>query len=140
MAVNDPRARYVADAVTTASPARLLVMLYDRLVLDCEQGEQAMRAGNRHEANQRLQHAQDIVIELLSSLDTEAWSGGPALASLYNFVSTELVQANIAADPGKVAACRALIEPLRDAWRQAAAEVGTTTRVPGSTVSLGVVA
>jgi flagellar protein FliS len=140
MAVNDPRARYVADAVTTASPARLLVMLYDKLVLDCEQAEQALRAGERHEANQRLQHGQDILMELLSSLDPSAWDGGPALASLYTFLSAELVKANIAADPDKVAECRALVAELRDAWRQAAAEVGSGAARTSPSASLGVVA
>ena len=39
------RLRYVTDSVETASPARLLVQLYDRLVLDLNRGEQAMAAG-----------------------------------------------------------------------------------------------
>ncbi len=30
------RARYLGDAVATASPQQLLVMLYDRLALDLE--------------------------------------------------------------------------------------------------------
>ncbi|GGJ82576.1 flagellar protein FliS [Pilimelia anulata] len=115
------RNRYLADAVATASPARLLVMLYDRLVLDLARGEQALRDGDRGAASQQLLHAQDIVLELRASLDTDAWEGGPGLARLYEFVMTELIQANVRRDADRVAGCRALMEPLRDAWREAAA-------------------
>ena len=115
------RNRYLQDSILTASPAKLLVMLYDRLVLDLVQGEEALRAGERELAHEKLTHAQEIIIELQVSLDVEAWSGAPGLANLYGYLLTELIGANIARDADRVAACRALVEPLRDAWREAAA-------------------
>jgi flagellar secretion chaperone FliS len=114
------RARYVGDAVTTASPQRLLVMLYDRLALDLERAQAALAEGDRQEASGQLQHAQDIVLELRSSLQVDAWEGGPRLAALYTWLISELVQANVKADRNRVASCRQVVEPLRDAWRQAA--------------------
>jgi flagellar protein FliS len=115
------RDRYLRDSINTASPAKLLIMLYDRLVVDLAQGEEALRAGERERAHDRLTHAQEIVLELRTSLDVEAWSGAPGLAGLYGFLLTELIGANVARDADRVAACRALVEPLRDAWREAAA-------------------
>ena len=100
-------------------------MLYDRLILDLMQGEEALRAGEREVAHEKLTHAQDIVIELQVSLDVEAWSGAPGLANLYGYVLTELIGANVARDADRVAACRAFLEPLRDAWREAAASAVT---------------
>ena len=114
------RERYLADSITTASPSRLLVMLYDRLVLDLSRAEEAMAAGDRSGASTQLMHAQEIILELRTSLDTSAWDGAPGLANLYVFVLTELMQANMTGDAGRVTACRELIEPLRDAWREAA--------------------
>ncbi|MFC6410935.1 flagellar protein FliS [Planobispora longispora] len=38
---------------------------------------------------------------------------------------TQLIQANVRRDAAQVASCRALIEPLRDAWRAAAAEASS---------------
>jgi flagellar protein FliS len=114
------RARYLADSITTASPAKLLMMLYDRLVLDLARGEQALLDGNRPEANTQLLHAQDILTELHMSLDLDAWEGAAGLGQLYAFAVTELVNANVRGDAGPVTACRSLIEPLRDAWREAA--------------------
>ena len=115
------RDRYLQDSISTASPGKLLLMLYDRLVLDLMKGEEALRAGAREQAHEQLTHAQEIVLELRTSLDVDAWSGAPALAGLYGWMLTELIGANIAKDADRVAACRTLVEPLRDAWREAAA-------------------
>jgi flagellar secretion chaperone FliS len=120
------RARYLGDSVATASPQQLLVMLYDRLALDLERAEKALVAGDRSEAGTQLRHAQDIVFELRSSLQVDVWEGGPRLAALYTWLITELVQANVKADRNRVASCRQVVEPLRDAWRQAAASLAAT--------------
>ena len=114
------RDRYLRDSVNTASPAKLLIMLYDRLILDLAKGEEALRSGEREAANDRITHAQEIILELRTSLDVEAWSGAPGLANLYGWLLTELIGANIARDANRVVACRVLVEPLRDAWSEAA--------------------
>jgi flagellar secretion chaperone FliS len=115
------RDRYLQDSINTASPGKLLLMLYDRLVLDLMQAEDALRTGDREQAHEKLSHAQEIVMELRISLDVEAWSGAPGLAGLYGYLLTELIGANIARDADRVATCRTIVEPLRDAWREAAA-------------------
>lgn len=119
------RARYLGDSVATASPQQVLVMLYDRLALDLERAQKAVATGDRQEASVQLQHAQDIVFELLSSLRVDVWEGGPRLAALYNWLISELVQANVKLDTNRISSCRQVVEPLRDAWRQAAATLAT---------------
>jgi flagellar secretion chaperone FliS len=117
------RARYMGDTIATASPQQLLVMLYDRLALDLERGQAALVAGDRTVANEQLQHAQEIVLELRSSLKVDVWEGGPRLAALYNWLVGELIAANVKGDVNRVSSCRQVVEPLRDAWRQAAASL-----------------
>ena len=121
------RSRYLGDSVATASPQRILVMLYDRLVLDLERAEMALDTGDRTEAAAQIQHAQDIVFELRESLRVDAWEGGPRLAALYSWMITELVQAGVKRDRNRVTACRQIAEPLRNAWRQAAATLATSS-------------
>lgn len=116
------RNTYASNSVSTASPARLVVMLYDRLVRDLVAAEDGLDRRDVVKANDSLQHAQNILLELRTSLDTSAWSGGPALADLYTFLHGELLSANVAKDLGRVKVCRELIEPLRDAWQQAAGQ------------------
>jgi flagellar protein FliS len=120
MTIDPKMDRYLSHSVATASPARLLIMLYDRLVLDLGQAEEALLAGDREAAAGRLLHAQEIVLELHASLNVDVWDGAAGLASIYTFLLTELVQANVTRDVARVAACRGLVEPLRDAWREAA--------------------
>ncbi|MEU8237139.1 flagellar export chaperone FliS [Actinoplanes missouriensis] len=114
------RDRYLQDTINTASPAKLLIMLYDRMILDLGQGEEAFRNGDRELGSAKVMHAQEIVLELRTTLDLEAWDGAPGLANLYGFILTELIGANISRDADRVASCRKLLEPLRDAWREAA--------------------
>ena len=120
------RARYMGASVATASPQQLLVMLYDRLALDLERGQAALMSGDRAAASEQLQHAQEIVIELRASLRVDVWDGGPRLASLYAWLLNELIQANVKGDVRRVGDCRRIVEPLRDAWRQAAVSLAAS--------------
>jgi flagellar protein FliS len=117
---NTARSRYVESSVDTMSPGRMIVALYDRLLLDLERAEQAIAAGEPTMVHECLLHAQAIVAELHDSLDRERWAAANNLADVYLFVYNELVTANLEKDAVRVASCRGLLTPLRDAWRQAA--------------------
>jgi flagellar secretion chaperone FliS len=121
------RARYMGDKVTTASPHQLLVMLYDRLALDLERAEESLTGGDREAAREPLMHAQEIVLELRASLQVDVWEGGPRLAALYAWLVGELIQANVKGDVRRVRDCRKVVEPLRDAWREAASSLAAMT-------------
>ncbi len=114
------RAAYAREAVSTASPARLLIMLYDRLVRDLVTAEAALEARDLGKVSSELLHAQEIVLELRTSLDMSAWDGAAGLADLYTFLHKELVAANLSKDAVRIATCREIVEPLRDAWQAAA--------------------
>jgi flagellar secretion chaperone FliS len=121
------RARFVDDSIATASPARLLTMLYDRLVLDLVRAETAQESGDRAAASKQLLHAQEIVLELVSSLRHDEWDGAAGLASIYSFLHSELVRANMTGDAVCTRACRLLVEPLAEAWRAAALDTAALT-------------
>lgn len=118
--MNNPRAAYLGQMVSTASPARLLVMLYDRLVVDVQRAAECQQAGDFAAAGQHLQHAQEIVLELSSSLRQDVWDGAAKLASVYAFLHTELVRANVERTVEITESCLGIITPLADAWREAA--------------------
>ena len=131
------RARYMSTSVTTASPGQLLVMLYERLVLDLTRAEEALLAGDRTTGSEQLMHAQDIVAELRVTLNVDAWEGGPGLAQLYDFLLKELIRANVRADASVVASSRTMVEPLRDAWRQALATVQADAAAVAAPIQVG---
>jgi flagellar protein FliS len=125
----NPNARnaYMNASVSTANPQRLLVMLFDRLVLDVKRGIEAQRAGQFDEASKQLLHAQEIVSELSSSLNVDAWDGATRLASLYDWLFSELIKANISRDVTVTEGCLRVVEPLAETWREAALAVGGGT-------------
>ncbi|TFD03507.1 MULTISPECIES: flagellar export chaperone FliS [unclassified Cryobacterium] len=121
MGTNAQRSRYNRDAVLSATPVRLLTMLYDRLLLDLNRAEAAQQRLDWQIASDNLIHAQAIVSELSTSLNVDAWDGGEGLFSLYTYVSTAMVSANTHRDSARTRECISLLEPLRLTWHEAAA-------------------
>jgi flagellar protein FliS len=113
------QARYASDAAATVSPARLLTMLYDRLVTDLGVAHEAMLRGDWAASGTRISNACEILLELHGTLDVAAWPEGEGLAQLYLWIVAELMQARLRQAPQRVADCRDLVVPLRDAWREA---------------------
>ena len=118
----DVRSQYEQETVMT-TPERLVTMLYDRLVRDLLVSEQAIDAGARLTASDNLIHAQAIVFELLSALDFSAGAVAESLGQLYVWIVPQLVQANAEQDATKVQHVRSLVEPLAEAWHQAAGQL-----------------
>lgn len=120
------RNAYVGATVSTASPARLLVMLFDRLGLDVQRAIECQEAGDFLAASPHLLHAQEIVLELRSSLNHDVWDGAARLDSIYSWLHTQLIQANIKRDVQITRDCRQIIDPLVETWREAALATAAT--------------
>jgi|SRR5580704_15053667 flagellar protein FliS len=117
-------ARYGAVKVTTASPAQVLVMLYDGLLRFLRDAQAAMTARERGKAGERLSKANAILSHLLGSLDVaQAPELCARLQSIYLFCMNTILKANLAQDPSKLDDCIKVLAPLREAWMTAAAEV-----------------
>lgn len=127
--------RYISDAAETASPERLLVMLYDRLSTDLRVAAAAMEAGDHALTGKRLGNAIAIVLELQASLKVDLWDGAPQLNEIYGWLVTELMTASGCGDVMKVKDCSRVVEPLRDAWHEAYALVCSDQQT--STVPVG---
>ena len=78
LAMTTARDTYLGSMTSTASPARLLVLLYDRLVLDLRRAVDLGEARDYLGAGRQLMHAQEIVLELQGSLRVDAWDGAVA--------------------------------------------------------------
>jgi flagellar protein FliS len=107
----------------TASPAQLVLLLYDGLLKRLQTALQGLEGHDYEQANGSLQHAQDILLELAASLDMEAGEIAERLAQLYEYQHHLLLQANVRKDPAPVREVVTLASRLRDAWAHAAAQV-----------------
>jgi flagellar protein FliS len=118
--MTDARSAYMGGMVSTASPARLLVMLYERLLLDIDRAADLQEREDFSSASQQLMHAQEIVLELQTSLRLDVWDGAKQLSAIYGFLHSELVRANVRRDVAATRECLSIVRPLADAWREAA--------------------
>ncbi|OZD37449.1 flagellar export chaperone FliS [Rhodococcus sp. 06-1477-1B] len=116
---------YLEQQVSSATPERLVTMLYDRLLVDVERARVAQTSGDWPSAGTYLTHAQAIIAELSGSLD-DGWDGADGLRGLYTYLTGRLIVANVGRDEGATQECVALIGPLRDAWHAAAAALTVT--------------
>lgn len=111
---------YTEAAVMTASPERLVVMLYDGAIRFLRQAATAARAGRREAARARLRSAQAILAELTVSLDHRQGEVAGRLASLYRFCSRHLIESTARSNPDGYDEVAALLEELRSSWEQIA--------------------
>jgi len=114
----DAYSTYKEHRVMTASPGRLVVMLYDGAVRFCKQAVTQLEQGRIAEKGQSIARAIDIIQELDVSLNLE--QGGQVardLRRLYEFMLKRLVQANLRQDPEMIREVIRLLEELAEGWR-----------------------
>ena len=115
-------AAYRDHSITTASPARLVVLVFERLTLDLERALAALELGIH--PHPHLVHAQELLMALLSGLDTNAWEHAHRLGSIYVSVHQSLITANINKNPVLITECLEIITGLKDAWVHAETQAG----------------
>ena len=111
---------YRQSAVLTASPAQLVVMLYDGAYRFLTQAAAGMRAGQTATAGERLGRAEAIIDELLATLDMSAGEVADGLQALYVFFKEHLSAARLEQDAAKLDEVGAMMRELRSAWAQVA--------------------
>ncbi len=111
----------------TASPGELVAMLYDALMRNLTRAETGLDSRDMEQAHNALLKSQDIVLELISSLDTgnsgDAGQMARQIAPLYEYMYRRLLDASIHKDTAPIAEVRRLVMPVRDAWRNALEQV-----------------
>lgn len=113
---------YQTQEIMSASPVRLVAMLYDRAISSLREAVRAIDAGDiqaRCNANRR---AYDILHHLDMTLDVD--KGGKIaenLSQIYAFVLRLLPKIDFDNDKQAAEQAIRLLEPLRDSWRELAA-------------------
>jgi flagellar protein FliS len=112
---------YRENAVLSATPEQLVVLLYDHLIINLKRAIPQIRNRDMEGKARSLTRAQDIVMELLSSLDFD--QGGEIsnrLASLYGFFSQEIATVGRTLDTARIGQLVEMAEELRESWVEAA--------------------
>lgn len=113
-----PSDAYLQNAVMTATPEQLHMMLYDGAIRFARQAREAMVSKNLETACEKLLRVQRIVTEMKNGLRPEIQ---PALceqlAGLYNFIYWRLVEANVKHDTALIDEALQILEHQRETWR-----------------------
>ncbi|MED0668235.1 flagellar export chaperone FliS [Pseudobacillus badius] len=117
MAMKNPYQTYSNNAVTTASPGELTLMLYNGCLKFINQAKQAVADGNIEAKNTSIQKAQAIIQELMVTLNMEM-AVSENLMSLYDYLNRRLVEANIKNDTIILEEVEGFVTEFRDTWKE----------------------
>lgn len=119
---------YRTNAILTASPGQLVLMLYDGVLKSLALAQEAFKQPvddprRIEQINHHLLKAQAILTELQAGLNMEA--GGDfakTMQRLYDYHNRRLLEANIRKQVEPVLEVERLVRELRDAWAQMLAQ------------------
>lgn len=117
----NPYSTYKQTAVETSTTEKLLIMLFNGGIKFLKLAEQALEEKNYFEAHNSLTRVQDILSELMVTLDMK--KGGEIavnLYELYSFYRNEVIEANMKKDRARLKPVLEFFELFRDTWVEAA--------------------
>ncbi|MEG6617341.1 flagellar export chaperone FliS [Peptococcaceae bacterium 1198_IL3148] len=114
-AAANPYAQYQQNAVTSAEPGQLTLMLYNGALKFIKQSISQLEANNIEQCNYYNQRVQDIITELMVTLNQD-FEISKNLYNLYDYIKRRLIEANIKKDKEILLEVQGLIEELRDTW------------------------
>jgi flagellar protein FliS len=109
---------YRETQIKTASKGKLVVLLYDGLIRFLDIALENLPKKRYDLVNENLLKAQDIIAELMMSLNFEAGDISNKLLSIYSFFNSKLIEGNIKKDQAPIAFVRRMSSDLRDAWNE----------------------
>ena len=114
-------AAYKTAQVTTASPTKVIVMLYEQVFAGCRDAKAAIQAQDRATASVKINRVHAILELLSTSIDP---SHDRALAEnlwgLYGYCMDRILEANVQQKPELLDEVQRVLTPLHDAWIQIA--------------------
>ena len=115
--MDNPSNEYLRNAVMTATPEQLQLMLYDGAIRFTKQGIEGIRAGKWEDAFNGFTRAQKIVLEMLNALNYDVNRElCERMAGLYNFIYRKLIEASVGRDPEPAGEALRVIEYQRQTW------------------------
>ena len=116
---NNYQNAYKKASVNTLDQNKLIIMLYDGAIKNANFAVQYMESGEIEKVHDSLIKTKNIVTELLATLNMD--QGGEIaknLKSLYSYMFSQLVEANMEKKSEPVLAVIDLLKELRGAWIQ----------------------
>lgn len=110
--------QYKENSIYTASPEELTLMLYNGLVKFIMKAQFAISKNDVPGANDNILKSQDIIMELMSTLDKKYEISG-SLLLLYDYMNRRLIEANVQKSTEILTEVLDFAKQLRNTWEQA---------------------
>lgn len=117
---SNPYSAYRQTSVATATPEKLLLMLYDGAIRFLRQARLAMEQQDLESTNKWLGKLQDIFVELNTSLDLDQGEIALNLRKLYEFYQNEVIIANVEKNVDRLQPVEEFLKLFREMWAEAA--------------------
>jgi flagellar protein FliS len=117
MVMNNPYQSYQTNAVQTASPGELTLMLYNGCLKFIHQAKKAIEEKDVEARNTNLLKAQKIIQELMVTLNME-YEVAKSMMTMYDYIYRRLVEANIKNDVAILDEVEGYMTEFRDTWKQ----------------------
>lgn len=114
---NKAAMQYQRNAVQTASPAKLTLMLYDGAVKFANMAIDALEEGNIEKAHNNIVKVQNIIVEFRSTLDMK-YPVAKDFDVVYDYIYRRLVEANMKKDKEIMEEALRHIKTMRDTWKE----------------------
>ncbi|MFD1020310.1 flagellar export chaperone FliS [Thalassobacillus hwangdonensis] len=108
---------YQNNSVETASPGELTLMLYNGCLKFITQAKKAMETGNFEQKNTSIQKAQNIIRELMVTMDPDAPITNEIMP-LYDYINRRLMDANLKNEQEILDEAYSLVADFRDTWKE----------------------
>lgn len=112
------RNKYLETTIQTATPAQLLIMLFDGAIRFTRQGVEAIKEQRLADANTNLLKTQDIINEFIITIDRKS-PVAENLLNLYDYFKMRLVEANTKKDIEPAEEVLGHLIDLKETWIQA---------------------
>ena len=113
-----PNNPYLRDAVMTATPEQLQLMLYDGCIRFATQARDAIERKDFETSCEKLIRAQNIIMEMRNGLDYDVNAElCERVASIYGFLYKKLLDANTKRDVNAIDDALRVLRLERDTWQ-----------------------
>ena len=124
--------KYQETNVSTSTPVRLVVMLYDAAICSLEEARGYMERKDISGRSRAINKCSSIISELQASLNMrEGGDIASSLSRLYDYMKTTMLRASIEQNPDLIVEISGLLENLRSAWRQLDSGAGASNQKSG---------
>jgi flagellar protein FliS len=115
---SNPYKTYLKNEIEGATKGKLILLLYDGAIKFLIFSKKAIEKQDIETAHNNIIKAENIIYELMSTLNMEAGEISENLLKMYDFMIWQLIEANKEKNKEKIDSVIRLLSTLREAWKE----------------------